>query len=135
MRWIVALLAGLILVDPASAEGCTKSREYILGGLAGDLPAAAAQYQDLFKVCIQALSLPNVKDAYLLKDGGIAILPKQDSLTATAGTLAQFCQHFPKGRARFVTARERRRAVTVGLIVLLSSSGSASCKKIRGLAD
>lgn len=133
MRWITALLTILILAGPARAENCTKSREYLMEGLAGDLPAPPAQYQGLFKVCMQALSLPNVKDAYLLKDGGIAIVPKRDSLIATAGTLARFCEQFPRSRARFVTARDQRHATTVGLVVLLSSTGSASCKKLRGL--
>ena len=133
MRWIAALLAILILSLPARAENCTKSREYLMEGLAGGLPAPPAQYQGLFRVCMQALSLPNVKDAYLLKDGGIAIVPKRDSLIATAGTLARFCEQFPRSRARFITARDQRRATTVGMIVLLSSTGSASCKKIRGL--
>ena len=133
MRWIASLLVFLVLAVPAHAESCTKSREYLMEGLAGDLPAPPAQYQELFNVCTQALSLPNVKDAYLLKDGGIAIVPKRDSLIATAGTLARFCERFPRSRARFVTARDQRHATTVGLIVLLSSTGSASCKKIRGL--
>ncbi|HEX5210707.1 MAG TPA: hypothetical protein VFW22_03105 [Pseudolabrys sp.] len=133
MRWIAILLALVVLVAPARAENCTRSREYLMEGLAGDLPAPPAQYQELFKVCMQTLSLANVRDAYLLRDGGIAIVPKRDSLIATAGTLAHFCEQFPRGRARFVTAADRRHATTVGLIVLLSSTGSASCTKIRGL--
>lgn len=133
MRWIAILLALVVLVAPARAENCTRSREYLMEGLAGDLPAPPAQYQELFKVCMQTLSLANVRDAYLLRDGGIAIVPKRDSLIATAGTLAHFCEQFPRSRARFVTAADRRHATTVGLIVLLSSTGSASCTKIRGL--
>lgn len=133
MQWVAGLLMVVLLASPARAEGCTKSREYILEGLAGDLPASPAHYQDLFKICIQALSLPNVKDAYLLKDGGIALIPKTDSVLATAETLARFCRRFPRNTARFVTARERKHRTTVGLIVLLSSTGSATCKKIRGL--
>lgn len=133
MQWLAALVAILLLAGPARAESCTKSREYIMEGLAGDLPASPARYQQLFEVCIQALRLPNVKDTYLLKDGGIAIVPKQDSLIATAETLAQFCQQFPKDRVRFITARERNHRPTLGLIILLSSTESVSCKKIRGL--
>jgi hypothetical protein len=133
MRWVAVLLAIVALAAPARAESCTRSREYLMEGLAGDLPAPPAQYRELFKVCMQALGLPNVKDAYLLRDGGIAIVPKRDSLIATAETLAHFCEQFPRSRARFVTAADRRHATTVGSIVLLSSTGSASCKKLRGL--
>ena len=133
MQRIAVLVAILLFAGPAHAEGCTRSLEYIMEGLAGDLPGPTAQYQNLFKICVQALNLPNVKDAYLLKDGGIAILPKRSSLIATAETLAQFCQRFPTSRARFITLREQKRSSTVGLIVMLSSTGSASCKKIRGL--
>ncbi|HEY1473052.1 MAG TPA: hypothetical protein VGF53_03105 [Pseudolabrys sp.] len=133
MKWIAALLIAIGVASPAMAESCTKSREYILEGLGGSLISPPARYQDLFKVCVEALILSNVKDAYVLKDSGIAIVPKRDSLTATAETLAQFCQRFPKNTARFVTPREQRSRPTVGLIISLSSTGSASCKKIRGV--
>ena len=72
MKWIVALLAAFVLTGSVSAEGCNSSREYILEGLAGDLEKPAARYQDLFKICVETLTLANVKDAYVLKDGGIA---------------------------------------------------------------
>ena len=133
MKWIVGLLAALVLTGPVSAEGCNSSREYILEGLAGDLEKPAARYQDLFKICVETLTLANVKDAYVLKDGGIAIIPTRNTLAATAGTLAQFCQRFPKSVARFLTARERSKALTVGLVVMMSSMGATTCKKIRGM--
>jgi hypothetical protein len=132
MKWTVALLVALGLTSAVSAESCTKSREYILEGLAGDLSQPAARYQELFKVCTEALAIANVKDAYLLKDGGIAIIPARDSLAATAETLTQFCQRFPSNVLRFLTPREQKKGTAVGLVVMLPSSGVTSCKEING---
>lgn len=132
MKWSVVLAVLLGLCGAASAESCSKSREYILEGLAGDLAVPAAGYQDLFKVCVEALGLANVKDAYLLKDGGIAIVPARSTTIATAVTLAQFCQRFPKSTARFLTPREQKRPLTVALVVMMSSTDATSCKTILG---
>ncbi len=133
MKWCIVLLALAGLCGPASAESCSQSREYILDGLAGDLPKSAASYQDLFKVCMEALNLANVKDAYVLKDGGIAIVPARNTTIATAQTLAQFCQRFPKNIARFLTPTEQRKALTVPSIVMMSSGETTSCKLIVGV--
>ena len=133
MRWFVAALIALALTSPAAADSCGKSREYLLEGLAGDLPEPTANYQNLFKICQEAASLANVKDAYLLRDGGIAITPKNNTLTATAETLSQFCERFPRTTARFLTPREQKQWLTISLIVTLSSTGVTSCKQIRGL--
>ena len=135
MKWAVVLLSLAGFTGPAAAENCTKSREYILEGLAGDLAGRAAMYRELFKVCIETLTLPNVKDAYVLRDGGIAVVPKRNTVIATAETLAKFCERFPKSTARFMNPREQSRRPTVGLVVLMSSTGSTSCKKIRGVAE
>jgi hypothetical protein len=78
--------------------------------------------------------MENVKDAYVLKDGGIAIIPVRNTVAATAQTLAQFCRRFPKGVARFIAPREERKAFTVGLVVMMSSTGATSCRKINGMA-
>lgn len=132
MKWCVVLLALVGLSGPVSAESCSNSREYILDGLAGDLPKSAASYQDLFKVCMEALKLDNVKDAYVLKDGGIAIVPARNTTIATAQTLAQFCQRFPKNVARFLTSREQKKSLAVPLVVMVSSTDTTSCKSILG---
>lgn len=132
MKWVVTFVVALGLSGSASAESCTRSLEYILDGLAGDLPRPAADYQSVFKVCIEALKLSNVKDAYVLKDGGIALDPRRNTLTATAVTLAQFCQQFPKGTARFLTPQEQRKPRTVGLIVMLSSKNVTPCRTVQG---
>jgi hypothetical protein len=80
---------------------------------------------------METLQFPNVDDAYVMKDGGIAIKPKRNTVAATAGTLAQFCQQFPKAVARFITANEQRKRLTVGLVVSMSSINSTPCNKIR----
>ncbi len=134
MKWVAALLLAFGLAAPAMAENCSKSREYILDGLAGDLAEPAASYRDLYKVCIQALAITNVKDAYVLKDGGIAIVTSSSTLAATSETLAQFCQQFPKSVARFLTPREQRKGPTVGVVVMMSSRGATTCKEIRGIS-
>lgn len=132
MRWLAVVLLVVCCAGGAKAESCSESLDYILSGSAGDLPRAAASYQNLFKVCSQALTVTNVKDAYVMKDGGIAIIPKRDTLAATADVLAHFCETHPKGTLRFVTKREMRHGLTTGLVVMMSSTGSTSCQKIRG---
>ena len=131
MRFAFALLLLFGSVGSVAAESCTRSAEYILDGLAGDLPRSAAFYRNLLTTCMETLALPNVDDAYVLKDGGIAIKPKRNTVAATAGTLAHFCQNFPKGVARFITVKEQRKRLTVGLVVLMSSAESVQCAKIR----
>ena len=118
------------IAGPAFADSCEKSRDYILGGLAGDLPKPGTTYQDLFKVCQEVLSLPNVKDAYVLKAGAIAVDPKRNTVAATAATLAQFCERFPQRLIRFLTPLEQRQARTVGLVVLMTGGKATSCAKL-----
>ena len=132
MKQISALLLALSFVAPASAESCVASREYILDGLAGDLPAPAGRYQDTFKACMAALVMPNVRDAYVLKDGGIAIVPTTNSVAATAETLAEFCHEFPNDVAKIMTPREQHFATSVGVAVMLSSRAVTSCREIVG---
>jgi hypothetical protein len=130
------LLAAAVLACSASgalaADGCAKSRDYILEGMAGELIRPARIYQDLFKICTQTLALPNVKDAYILKAGLIAIDPRRDTVMATASTLAQFCRRFPHSTARIFTPGEQRQAKTVGLIVLMPALAAKPCRGIRG---
>jgi hypothetical protein len=132
MKWSAAVLLVVCCAGAANAESCSKSLDYILSGSAGDLPRAASSYQDLFKVCSQTLTMTNVKDAYVMKDGGIAIIPKRHTVAATADVLAHFCESHPRGTLRFVTKREMRHGLTTGLVVMMSSTGAAPCQKIRG---
>lgn len=132
MRLAVALLVAVLTGSAARAESCGRSLDYIMNDLAGSLPQPASTYRHLLSVCLQTLTMANVKDAYLMKDGGIAVVPKDNSVVATAGTLSEFCQRYPRNTLRFINRREQRRGLTTGLVVLMSSSTSESCLTIRG---
>ena len=132
MRRAVALLLLALFAGPAGAESCGNSLNYILNDLPGGLPRPASDYQALLGACQQALTLSNVRDAYILRDGGIAVLPRNQSIMATAETLAEFCRAFPRNTLRFITRREKRRGLTTGLVVLMSSTHSVSCPTILG---
>jgi hypothetical protein len=127
----MALLAGSAQ-SAVAADSCARSRDYILEGLAGELIKPSRTYQELFKTCMETLTLPNVKDAYILKAGLIAIDPRRNTVMATASTLAQFCRRFPHGVARIFTPREQRQAKTIGLIVMMEAATAKPCQAIRG---
>ena len=131
-RLAVATAVLVLGADAAFADSCAKSRDYILQGMAGELIRSARTYQSLFKVCLQTLALPNVKDAYVLKAGLIAIDPRRNTTMATAATLAQFCRQFPHNTARIFTPSEQRQAKTVGLVVMMPALSARSCQSIRG---
>lgn len=116
----------------AYAESCTKSRDYLLGSLAGDLMQPPQAYQGLLKVCFATAAMSNVKDAYILRDGGIAVIPKQDSVPATAATLSAFCDAYPRNTLRFLSRTDLQLANTMTRIVQLSSTGSTPCRRIKG---
>jgi hypothetical protein len=81
-----------------------------------------------------ATVMSNVKDAYILKDGGIAVVPKQDGIAATATTLSQFCDAYPRATLRFLTRKEMLLSKSIVSVVQMSSGPSTSCKKIKGLS-
>ena len=128
---LLALASG---VAHADSENCRKGREYLLGTPGGDRSLAPQAYNDLFKICIAASAMPNVKEAYMLRDGGIAVVPKQDSVSATASTLAQFCDAYPRGVLRFITRKEKLAIRSVANVAQMSSTSSTPCKKIKGLS-
>jgi hypothetical protein len=132
---VVALLLLACATAQARAESCTRSREYILTDNAGDLPRQPASYQGLFQACLATLMLPNVRDAFILKDGGIAVVPRLDDVAATADTLAQFCTRYPQGTLRFITRGEQAMTTNIGSAVRISSGGATSCRKITGHAS
>jgi hypothetical protein len=127
-----ALLACIVAASPVRAESCSKSRDYILLNSAGDLPQKPKVYQDLFKSCLDTLQMSNVKDAFVLKTGAIAVIPKNDGIAATAGTLAQFCTRFRAGTLRFIARNELSDAANIARVVDLSVSGATSCRRITG---
>jgi hypothetical protein len=128
---IVLLLA--FATGTAHAENCGKSREYLLGGLAGDLTMPPLAYEDLFKTCMATSAMANIKDAYVLKDGGIAVSPKQDSISATGATLSQFCDRYPRATLRFLTRKELQMTTSISGIIRMSSHSATSCRKIKGI--
>lgn len=132
------LVAGLLTALPmgaAFADSCERSRELLLGGIAGELPQQPASYKQLFNVCLAAANLSNVKDSFLLKDGGIGVIPKRDELSATAATLSEFCQRYPRATLRFATRSELQHLKSLSQLVQLSSGGATSCRKIMGLSN
>lgn len=133
MTRLALILLMLSVTTAAQAENCGKSREYLLGSMAGELPMPAQSYEALFKTCMAASAMPNVRDAYILRDGGVAVIPKQDSVSATAATLAQFCNAYPRATLRFITRKELALAKSTLAIVRMSSGSATSCKKIKGL--
>jgi hypothetical protein len=121
-----------LIATPLHAESCSKSRDYLLGNLGGDLVLPPQAYQDLFRICLMTTNMSNIKDAYILRDGGIAVIPKQDSIAATASTLSRFCDANPQSTLRFLTRKDLLQATSIIRVVQLSSTGSTSCNKIKG---
>jgi uncharacterized membrane protein YcaP (DUF421 family) len=80
-----------------------------------------------------AAAMPNVKDAYILKDGGIAVIPKQDTVAATAATLSQFCDDHPRATLHFLTHKELLDVKSIVNVIKISSTSSTSCQKIKGI--
>lgn len=121
---------------PANAiDSCERSRDYLLGGLAGELPQAPQSYKQLFTICIGAADLSNVKDAYILKDGGIGVVAKNDGVAATASTLSDFCRRFPRATLRFISRKDQARAKTMSQTVSISTGSATSCRKIQGFGS
>jgi hypothetical protein len=137
MTRIVAIALFLTLAGNAAwadGENCLRSREYLLGSLSGDLLLPPQAYNDLFKICNAAAAMSNVRDAYILRDGGIAVVPKQDSIAATAATLSQFCDSYPRATLRFLTRKEMLLSKSIVSVVQMSSGSATPCKKIKGLS-
>jgi hypothetical protein len=128
------LLALAASAARADNENCRKSHEYLLATPSGDVAIGPQTYNDLFKICIATSAMPNVKDAYILRDGGIAVIPKQDSVSATAATLAQFCDAHPRAVLRFITRKEKLAIRSIAAVAQLSSTSSTPCKKIKGIS-
>lgn len=134
MKQLAAIVTLLVLsAGAAHADNCDKSREYLLGGLAGDLTMPPQAYEGLFKICTVTAAMPNVKDAYILKDGGIAVIPKQDTIPATAATLSRFCDANPRATLRFISRKELALVKTTSSVVLMSSGSATPCKTIKGI--
>jgi len=129
---LIALLLALA-ANNARAENCGRSREYLLGNLGGELALPPKAYDDLFRTCMAAATMANVKDAYILRDGGIAVIPKQDNVAATAATLSQFCDSYPKSTLHFLTRKEMLQVKSIVNVIRISSTSSTPCQKIKGI--
>ena len=131
----LALIAFLLALaaNNARAENCGRSREYLLGNLSGELALPPKAYDDLFRTCMAAATMANVKDAYILRDGGIAVIPKQDNVAATAATLSQFCDSYPKSTLHFLTRKEMLQVKSIVDVIRISSTSSTPCQKIKGI--
>ena len=130
---LATLLLGLSIM-PGRAETCTRSREYILSDTGGELPRQPSAYQQLFRICLDTLTMQNVRDAFILRDGAIAVVPRIDDARTTANTLAQFCQRYPGATLRFITRGELPIIASLGRAVDISSGSATSCRKITGTA-
>ena len=132
----IALIAIFLALAAGSAraDNCGKSRDYLFANLNGDLTLPPKAYEDLFKICMAAAAMSNVKDAYILKDGGIAVIAKQDTVAATAATLSQFCDDYPKATLHFLTRKELLQIKSVMSVVKIPSTSSTSCQKIKGMS-
>lgn len=135
MRLLVAVLALAALGNPAHAESCSKSRDHLLAGRAGELTQPPQAYQNLFKICLATLQMSNVRDALMLLDGGIAVIPKQDGVAATAATLSTFCNAYPRATLRFLSRKDLAQGASVGRLVQMSSTAATPCRKIKGLSE
>jgi hypothetical protein len=130
-RTLAATVGALALAaGPAHADGCARSRDAILR--AGDLPQSAQTYRDLFKMCLEVLTMPNVKDAFILREGAVAVVPRIDRVGLTAPTLAAFCERFPRATLRFVRPDELARAIGITQAVRLPIGSATPCARIRG---
>ncbi len=79
-----------------------------------------------------AIAMTNVRDAFILKDGGIAVIPKQNTIAATAATLSDFCSAYPRATLHFFTRAEVAQIKSIANAVKVSSKSSTSCQAIKG---
>jgi hypothetical protein len=133
-RFALTVILLAFAAPTAQAANCEKSREYLLGNLVGDLTLPPKTYDDLFKICMATIGMSNVKDAYILKDGGIGVVAKQDGIAATAATLSQFCDAYPRTTLHFLTHKELLEIKSIVSVVKIPSTSSTPCQKIKGIS-
>ncbi len=134
MKQLILIAAFLVFASGAHAEGCGRSRDYLLSDLGGQLTMPPQAYNDLFKKCLMTATMSNVKEAFILRDGAIAVVPKQNDVAATAATLSHFCDTYPRATLHFFTAKEMSDIGSIGKIVRIKSTSSTPCQKIKGLS-
>jgi hypothetical protein len=130
---VMVVVATATFAQTAVADGgCTRSRDELLNSSGRSLSKPPQTYQALFRICLETSEMANVKDAFILEDGGIAAIPQREGLAATAITLAAFCRRFPHASLRFLTGREMRDMTSTNRITRVSSGASPSCGAITG---
>lgn len=131
---IALLVACVGQAAAAHAESCSRSTQYLIENGSTDLvqdeTRPAQVYKSLSAICDETLQMPNVKDAFILKTGAIAVIPKREGVGVTAATLAEFCSRFPKQTLRFVSRHELTTTANIARAVRLDSSTATSCQKI-----
>jgi hypothetical protein len=133
-RFMLIVIFLALAAHAARAANCEKSRDYLLGNLVGDLRLPPRAYDDLFRICMATIGMNNVKDAYILKDGGIGVVAKQDSVAATAATLSQFCDAYPRATLHLLTRKEMLEVKSIASVIKISSTSSTPCQKIKGIS-
>jgi hypothetical protein len=126
----VTAIVTAAVAAPALAESCTRSRDFLADS--SDMPQKPQVYQELYRTCIETLQLSNVKDAFILKAGVIAVIPNRDTVPATARTLAQFCGRYPRGTLHFIGAKQRGQTGNIARAVEFSPERATPCQKITG---
>jgi hypothetical protein len=135
MKHLTPIVMLLVLAaGGVHAEGCSKSRDYLLAALGGELTMPPQAYADLFKKCLATAAMSNVKEAFILRDGAVAVIAKQNNVAATAATLSQFCDAYPRATLHFLTEKEQRDIGSIGTIVRIKSTSSTPCQQIKGLS-
>jgi hypothetical protein len=129
---VFTALCFALSVGAARAESCSSSRQFLLSDIEGEMTRPSQSYEDMFKRCMATIALPNVKDAFVLADGGIGVIPKQDSIAATAATLSAFCNAYPRATLHFVTHSETQQIKSIASAVKISSRSSTTCQTIKG---
>jgi len=124
MKALLSLIILSAMVSPAHAESCSRSLERVLEG--GQISQKPQFYRALLTVCLEAGQMPNVKSASILSSGSIGIVPRNESLMATASTLSQFCRRFPKEQVLFITTKPQAESTKN------QSSQPTVCAKILG---
>lgn len=128
--FVVTLALAAVVSRPAHADGCSRSRDILLGGWI-ELPQRPEVYRELYRDCLETLRLSNVQDAFILEVGAIAVVTKRDDVHSTARTLTEFCDRFPRRTVHFLPRESRKKAVSIASAVRMTASHPTSCQRIK----
>jgi len=126
----VTLALAAVVSWPAHADGCSRSRDFLLGGWI-ELPQRPDLYRELYRDCLETLRFSNVQDAFVLEVGAIAVVTKRDDVSSTARTLAEFCDRFPQRTLHFLPRESRKKTASIASAVRMTASHPTSCQRIK----